>query len=313
MEESLQKAIKKAKLRNLILIVATVFIVLLVSWVLIYRIGDVYAGKSSIKLQDEITLRHAISEPNIQISSQVSQRSIFGGTVVTNRSKNVNGYVVPWSTLTNTYGWESLNLNYNEFVPSFYLSDKSYYVYDKQTKNKVATFVHPDTKKYFTAIPNDLAAVRSMENYVAEIAISFDKPYTTEEITKMIPENLNIEWFYMTSLVQDEDTDPAGVPVYGFAGGIGSEKIYEDFMKDLAKYDISQNKDLAQADIKQNNEVIQTFLKINNGKAFKDVPVLGVMLTGQTKNFAALEGKEFVRSASVGVTVPMVPYIQPEK
>ena len=36
------------------------------------------------------------------------------------------------------------------------------------------------------------------------------------------------------------------------------------------------------------------------------------MLTGQTKNFKALQNEPFVRGA-IGVTAPIVPYIQPEK
>ena len=37
------------------------------------------------------------------------------------------------------------------------------------------------------------------------------------------------------------------------------------------------------------------------------------MLTGQTTSFKSLEGQDFIRGASVGVTAPMVPYIKPEK
>ncbi|MEC1180424.1 anti sigma factor C-terminal domain-containing protein [Metasolibacillus meyeri] len=306
MEESLQKALKKAKRKHLIMIIIVSLVVMLVSLPIIYKVfyttSDYFAAKGSEELQDNLFLWHAITEPNVQISSQITQSSIFGGTVVTSRSKNINGYVVPWSTLTSTYGWKHFDIDYNELVPDFYLSDESYYVYDKQTKNKVATFFHPDLKGYFTEIPNDIAAVSTMGNYVAEMAISFDRPYTVAEIEAMIPENLNIVWLYMTSAVQDENTDPSGIPVYGFNANPLSEKTYADFVKDLAKYALDKN-----------DEVIQTFLQENKDKAFKDLPALGVMLTGQAKNFAALEGETFVRAASVGATVQMVPYIKPKK
>lgn len=52
--------------------------------------------------------------------------------------------------------------------------------------------------------------------------------------------------------------------------------------------------------------------KIKNKKVEK-LPIWGVMLTGQTKNFKALQNEPFVRGASIGVTAPIVPYIQPEK
>lgn len=306
MEQSLQKALRKAKRKHVMMVIMVSFVVMLVALPIFYKVfyttSDYLAAKGSEELQDTLFLWHAITEPNVQIASQITQSSIFGGTVVTNRSKNINGYVVPWSTLTSTYGWKRFNINYDELEPNFYLSDKSYYMYDKQTKNKVATFFHPDLQTYFTQIPNDIAAVSSMENYVAEMAISFDRPYTVTEIKSMIPENLNVVWLYVASAVQDEQTDPAGVPVYGFGAYPLSEKAYVDFMQNLAEYNAQQN-----------DEVIQAFLNDNKNTILTDLPVLGVMLTGQTKNFAQLEGAAFVKAASAGATAPLVPYIEPEK
>ena len=39
----------------------------------------------------------------------------------------------------------------------------------------------------------------------------------------------------------------------------------------------------------------------------------GVMLTVHPKNYKAIQNEPFVRGASIGVTAPIVPYIQPEK
>ena len=36
-----------------------------------------------------------------------------------------------------------------------------------------------------------------MENQVAEVAISFDKPYPYEEVRKMLPSNVNLVWLYV--------------------------------------------------------------------------------------------------------------------
>ena len=38
-----------------------------------------------------------------------------------------------------------------------------------------------------------------MENQVAEVAISFDKPYPYEEVRKMLPSNVNLVWLYVYS------------------------------------------------------------------------------------------------------------------
>ena len=227
---------------------------------------------------------------------------MFGGNIITNRSKNINGYVVQWSTLTSSYDWIRTKIDYNELVPGFYWSDTEFYEYDKQTKNKVATFYHPSIKKYHDGVQNELEEISQMENHVAEVAISFDQPYTLQEIQAKIPENLNIVWLYMTSPIADESKGPAGMPVYGFAPSDSPEDAYESFIEALKEYDASGQ-----------NETIQEFLKLNNNKKFNEVKVLGVMLTGQTTNFKTLEEQGFIRGASVGVTAQMVPYIKPEK
>ena len=43
-----------------------------------------------------------------------------------------------------------------------------------------------------------------MENQVAEVAISFDKPYPYEEVRKMLPSNVNLVWLYVYSETVNE-------------------------------------------------------------------------------------------------------------
>lgn len=273
----------------------------------IFKVGDYFAAKNADRLNDALFLKHAITQPNIQINSQMkAQNAIFGGNIVTNRSKNVNGYLVEWSTLTSKYDWLFPHMDANELTPGFYRSGTKFLEYDKQTKQKSATFYHPLNQDYYH-IPHELEAVATMEGHVAEVAISFDQPYTFSEIEAKIPDNLNIVWFYMASPIVDESEGPAGLEIYGFTPFMyGSDRAleegYEDFVNNLEVYDESKT-----------NEAIQAFLNENAEKAFEEVEILGVMLTGQAKNFKALENESFIRASSVGVTAEMVPYIEPEK
>jgi len=77
------------------------------------------------------------------------------------------------------------------------------------------------------------------KNYVAEVAISFDKPYTLQEIQTKIPDNLNIVWLYMTSHIADESKGPSGVSIYGFDPSSSPKDAYNEFMDALEKYDAS--------------------------------------------------------------------------
>ncbi|MDM5308509.1 sigma factor regulator N-terminal domain-containing protein [Peribacillus frigoritolerans] len=303
MESSLNDALKKAKRKHLLKIIITSIIVVLILLPIFYKTGNYFAAKSSTRLHESLFLHNAIAEPNIYIDSQVtSSSSMFGGNIITNRSKNINGYVVQWSTLTSSYDWIRVNIDTNELVPGSYWSDTESYEYDKQTKSKSATFYHPSIKKYYNGVQNELGEVSEMENHVAEVAISFDKPYTLQEIQAKIPDNLNIVWLYMASPIRDESKGPAGMPVYGFELSDNPKESYSSFVDGLKEYDSNWD-----------DETIQEFLKVNKNKQFGEVKILGVMLTGKTNNFKALENQDFIRGASVGATAQIVPYIKPEK
>ncbi|MED2181705.1 sigma factor regulator N-terminal domain-containing protein [Bacillus wiedmannii] len=304
MDTSLKDALKKAKRKHLFKSIITSMIVVIILIPILYKVGNYFAAKSSTKLHERLFLYNSIAEPNVQIDSQVtSSSSMFGGNITSNRSKNINGYVVQWNTLTSPYDWFRSNIDYNEVIPGTHWgrSNTESYNYDKQTKNKVATFYNPAIKEYYDGVKNELSAVSKMENYVAEVAISFDQPYTLKEIQTKIPDNLNIVWLYMVSPIRDESGGPAGMPVYGFEPGTPLEESYKRFFDSLKQYNDGYDKD------------IQKFLKSNENKPFDQVKILGVMLTGKTENFKALENQVFIRGASVGVTAQIVPYIKPEK
>ncbi|PEK30773.1 hypothetical protein CN568_30050 [Bacillus pseudomycoides] len=303
MDTSLKDALKKAKRKQLLKIIITSIIVVPILLLIFYKTGNYFAAKSSTKLHEQLLLHNEIAEPNILMNSQVTRNtSMFGGNIVTNRSKNIDGYLVQWSTLTSSYDWFRVNIDDNELIPGFYGSDTEFYEYDKQTKNKVAKFYHPSIQKYYDGVRNELGAISQMENHVAEVAISFNRPYTLKEIQAKIPANLNIVWLYMTSQIVDESKGPMGVPVYGFDPSDSPKKAYNSFIDALKKYDADSS-----------DKTIQEFLKLNKNKQFDEVKILGVMLTGQTQNFKVLENQDFIRSASVGATAQIVPYIKPEK
>lgn len=303
MDNSLNGALKKAKRKQLLKIIITSIIVVLILLPILYKTGNYFAAKSSTSLHEQLFLHNAIAEPNIQIDSQVTNSSsMFGGNIITNRSKNINGYVVQWSTLTSSYDWIRHNIDHNELTPGFYWSDTELYEYDKQTKNKVATFYHPSIEKYYRGVPNELEEISQMDNHVAEVAVSFNQPYTFQEIQGKIPDNLNIVWLYMTSPIVDESSGPSGIQVYGFDPSDSPKEAYNHFIDALEKYDTNGY-----------NETIQEYLALNKNKPFDKVKILGVMLTGQTENLKPLENQDFIRGASVGATAQIVPYIKPEK
>lgn len=303
MDQPVQKALRKAKRKQLIKITVISLVVCMLLLIGINRFGNYITSIHHKNLHERLFLEHAITQPNVDIDSQVTANaSMFGGNIVTNRSKNINGYLVPWSTLTSSYSWFGASIDHNELIPGYFSQGAIEYEYDKQTKQKVPTFYHPEIKEYYDGVQNQLPDLIKMDNHVGEVAISFKEPMTMAEVKNTIPDSLNIVWLYMVSEVGDESQGPAGLPVYGYADGELSKEGFDSFIEVLKEYDEDKT-----------NEIIQDYIKENEQKPFEEVTVLGVMLTGKTESFEALVDSEFIRGASVGVTVPTVPYIQTVK
>ncbi|MBD8038734.1 sigma factor regulator N-terminal domain-containing protein [Solibacillus sp. A46] len=303
MGSPIQKALKKAKIKHWVTITIISIAVCVVLLFAFNRFGNYLSAQNTMRLHDNLFLQHSISQPNVNIDSQVTANSsMFGGNIITNRSKSINGYLIPWSTLTSSYSWFGASIDHNELIPGFHSSGNNYYEYDKQTKQKVATFYHPAIEEYYDGVQNQLEAVVQLENQVAEVAISFKKPLTMEQVRENIPKNLNIAWLYMTSRIVDEAPGPSGLPVYGYKDSELSKESFDMFIENLKKYDE-----------RGSMEEIQKYIEENENKPFNEVTILGVMLTGRTESFNELLGKDFIRGASVGVTAPIVPYIQPTK
>ncbi len=90
MDTSLKGALRKAKRKQLLKVVTISTIVVLILLPILYKVGNYFAAKSSTRLHEQLFLHNEIAEPNIQIDSQVtSNSSMFGGSIVTNRSKTL--------------------------------------------------------------------------------------------------------------------------------------------------------------------------------------------------------------------------------
>lgn len=157
----LNKSIQKAKRKNLVRIAGISILITLVSLGLLIVALDKIATNNYRKLDKALFNYQTIAAPNTQIDSQVIANSSFlGGDVVTNQSKNIDGYIVPWSSLRSKYTTWRNSIDYNELTNSWYHSDQNSYEYNRQTKQKVATFYHPSIKKYYDNVKNELPELK---------------------------------------------------------------------------------------------------------------------------------------------------------
>ncbi len=165
---------------------------------------------------------------------------------------------------------------------------------------------------------NDLERISELQNKVAEVALSFDKAYTAEEVVKMLPEGIRPVWLWVDTYDETKAetytglTDPetgavlnaeVSMNIFGFEGSYADKK--EDEYKDIegnsmgfidAMKSLSENKGGYQEYFRENYNEMKNFEP-------KDLPIYGVVVTGKTEDLQSLQGAPYIKAAVRGVTV----------
>lgn len=301
----LKKQLRRAKALQVIKTALLTVLALLVLAPFIYKGTQFFAAKQSDQLNQWLWDYQTITAPNTQIDSQViSYADVFGGEVTANRSKDIDGYVVPWSKIVGKYSRFTTRVDTNELYSGEYSGSNGYYEYDRQTKQKMMSFYSPHVDNYRDGITDELAGIVATENHVIEAALSFDQPYPLSEVVKMIPDDLNLVWYWLDSEVGvATEGYSAEREYYGFQPAVGAEQDSLDWFIEAAE----------SYDTRVSSQMLQDIIKQNKGKKAEDVLLAGVVVTGQTKNFQSLVGQKWLRSTSAGVSAEIVPYIKPVK
>lgn len=306
MNPNFEKSLKNAKRKNTLRIIIISLVTIAIAVPGLYWLSNLIVKKQSDQLNDYLMIHNVVSEPNIQVDSRVLvNSSATGGEVISNRSKNLSGYVVPWSPIKGRYSLLTYEVEYTEMISGQYGSEENQYSYDRQTKQKIADFYHPKVKySYLKEMPNDLKKMDGKEAVITEMALSFEQAKTLKEIEKDIPKEISIKWLYVASSTKEKNLKGApGQEVYGFEYAKDSEQdTYEYFLENLEKVKNEMNK-----------EDIEAFINTNGKKELKEVEILGMIVTGENKDLKKLEKLDYIRAASVGVSVPVNPYINIEK
>lgn len=77
MDTSLKDALKKAKRKQLFKNIITSILVVIILIPIIYKVGNYFAAKGSMRLHEQLFLYNSIAEPNVQIDSQVTSRLLY--------------------------------------------------------------------------------------------------------------------------------------------------------------------------------------------------------------------------------------------
>lgn len=304
------KIAKRRQLTKVILISAISSI--LVSFLLLIGITQLN-NYSFDNMSKNVAILHQITRPNTEQGTAIINSGIFKSTVVYQNYKVIEGHPIKWEDETYQFKiWNTfrkLNPNNPLFIENDNrVSDKQSsipnYIYNPQTMEKEMQFYLP-----FVSYPsyiNDLGNIKS-KDIVAEMAISFDKPYTVSEISKMLPDGVHPVWYWVDTYYAKEHYKVSRIAetaneVYGFSTkqgqiehGNGTEKDFllglQSGLKEKGKYydEYKRIYDYLRNKKKKPNET--------------DVRIFGVVVTGTNGNLIKLENAPYVKAAVLGATV----------
>lgn len=317
------KVIKRAKrktwIRNILIsLVASIVAITLVQFgalQLTYRAGD--------KALNEEWLHMTMTSPNEYESGYKNQTGFLSGTLEFSSYKIVEGVPVPWGSRMAEYkvpgflkftGLSGNIGNVTVVDPDMKAKNYMYYrPYNASNGQRELMFYVPGVD-YNGKIVNDLDLVGKMGvNKAVEMAISFDKDYSLDEVRAMLPGEVTPVWYWVDTFdnretfnfkpykdERGETSYPTPMTktfgVYGFGVRPDWEQVeVKDFLQDL------------QFGLKQKGRYTKEYERINNYlKKDKqqpdesDVRLLGVVVTGTAEELQALRGQSYVRAAALG-------------
>ncbi|HFU3800113.1 TPA: anti sigma factor C-terminal domain-containing protein [Streptococcus suis] len=282
------------------------FIVILGSFTALYYGCKSLATYHRDQLQDHIYQLSHIAYPNIHFDLwSTNAISPFSGTFRANRFKDLAGVKVPYEPFEGAYSVTQHTID----LAGEEIFNQSGYSETFGLRQKFPQFFSLDSE----LVPHqDLSYTGQMEGQLIEVAITFDKGYTFDEIQEKIPANLSINWYWIGPF-SNYDTWVKPSVLYGIKSRQrvwfdedeqnGFRLEYEQFYHHLQETDLK--KYFAEEGIE---EEVAKFLEEN--KDGRQARFAGVLLTGNAEDFAQLEGQDWIYASSIGATVPNQPYYQ---
>ena len=297
----LLKAVKKAKMFSIMKIVFISFFTFIILISGFISISGKINNKRWNDHMDKLRNKYTVQDPNKFYGMSYTYKSLFGGKIDYKTFKYLNGIRINTgnhSTEYNLFGernriggesfetqmnWEELN-----FLPRY-----------NDIGQKLMVFYYPYVD-YGDRYENDLSLLDDIgNNKYMEIAISFDKAYSIDEVNKMIPKSINLTWYWVDveqengSMVQQNPDLCYENDAYGFKTinkhGERIENPEEKFINALKEGRIKQIYDTIAGEDKKLTK--------------DDIKVQGIVVTGDAENLKLLRNMPFIKASSLGVTI----------
>jgi len=322
MEKSIKKAKRRASWKSVFITVAVLIILIIVGTIANRNITNQLEGP----ILNSASGFYEISAPNKFIGKLERYRGILGGENRYTTYKIIEEKGVYTGDGSYGYGlFRDENLNRIGIETPILFGD-SYSEDDlqKQRYNELGqremVFFYPFIQ--YDNYRNDINLLDDIgQEKVMEVALSFDKGYSFNEVKKMIPEDVTLSWLWVDD-VNEENVEDFHVPVRDM-----NNKIVDTdnlVRSENTVYGVSLFN--ANGD-KQEEPVLNFILNIENGKKYKarwqgeynrlfttlggedeklaedDLQYFGAVVTGNPQNLSQLKNLPFIKASSIGVII----------
>ncbi|MEG2199277.1 MAG: anti sigma factor C-terminal domain-containing protein [Anaerovorax sp.] len=221
-------------------------------------------------------------------ASSIQYRLIEGIPVYEGRLTLKSSEVKPSISGGNDTDWQK-----NQYEETYYLSG-----------NKAMQFFAPELE--YPTYMNDFSMLKNMGTEKrAELAISFDRDYTVKEIEKMLPHDVHLVWNWVKPVKEENRKETLKYVYLGdeISGFPMNDKVGNPLKDPVENF--KENLRIATREGGENKREFTEMYEQLGGETMseKTVKISGIVVTGRPKDLAGLEGKSFVKGASLGAVV----------
>lgn len=326
----LGRVIKRARWQTILRNIVISFLVFCVFYIAIsYFINAYISRRENASYSYKFALNN-ISAPNKHIGRVTRQSSTFRIRTDYTTYKIIEGkvvytgiieesYIFPFLGMITTGSPPILDYNFEDFNIEYF----GYRRYN-ELGQRVMVFFYPFGKYYNNEYMNDLGLLDDIGNdkYI-EMALSFNREYTIEEVEKMLPKDITVTWYWIDDLSENEkemlkltqeereEMEPPiilqvvrseytayGIKLYNNSG----KEIPDPVAVELFINSIVNGRN----EYTKGNEFDRIYNNISGDDSKltqDDIRILGAVVTGNSESLKALIGLPFIKASSLGVVI----------
>ena len=241
-------------------------------------------------------LYYEIYGANIYTGVWTEDYQLVGSSAIAPKYKLLNGKPVHTGEISVNTPDIEITVGNSEFAQFSY------------TGNRVMNFFHPNLQ--YQKYANDLDELNKVnDGKLIEMALSFNQPYTYDEVVSMLPKEVTLQWNWVNVYSEEElkglteheayfkEQKVAGFPSISKAGEV-IENPVESFLSTL---EISLSKG---GSYKEEFKHMYNVLKKDNPSPTNEsVEIIGVVVVGDKQQLKSLIDKDYIKASNFGAII----------